>query len=316
MHELPLDRASTVSEKYRRGVIKAIIAALDGYELHEELIAAYIAMPTVPEMSGWSELTFDVPPTPIRVRVGDTIGGGAETGCVLWPAALFLSAWLWSRVGDFDGQHVLELGAGCGLVGLVAAQCSQAASVTLTDFVPQTLENLEYNAAGLRADGVQGIPDVRVRRLDWNEYACSGCSNIDVADVVIAADLVYDHALLPALAATIAGLLREPTASPAASAGGSCGVLNGSQSRRALLASERRSDETWEKLERALRQQHLQWSDRSREGQAAAFCSDCPFFCQRNQVSRISLLELTLQACARDNLSSEGWTQKEDPRES
>ena len=49
-----------------------------------------------------------------------------DVGCVVWDAALVLSKYLESnsfrsRFGDLKGSKVIELGAGTGAVGLVAA---------------------------------------------------------------------------------------------------------------------------------------------------------------------------------------------------
>ena len=56
-------------------------------------------------------------------------------GLFLWPSARVLARYLWSRRSELlAGKTVLELGAGTGLPGLVAAlPGSQATTVILTD---------------------------------------------------------------------------------------------------------------------------------------------------------------------------------------
>ena len=87
-----------------------------------------------------------------------------DVGFVMWPSAVVLSRWIVTNPDRVRNKSVLELGAGCGLTGLVAAlvqqQQSQAitpGSVTLTDFNPVVLENLKHNVAlnGLSADTAQ-----------------------------------------------------------------------------------------------------------------------------------------------------------------
>jgi len=91
-----------------------------------------------------------------------------DTGYVMWPASVILSRYIAknpSLVLDLvDGNHghVLELGAGCGLVGLTVAAmirnldqkkceesknecCPLTSSVIFTDYLPMVLENVQRN---------------------------------------------------------------------------------------------------------------------------------------------------------------------------
>ena len=184
-------------------------------EVHEELLGAYLALlqqkgdDDAP--AGWSTLAFERRgAATVRLRVRDTIGGGAETGCVLWPAALLLAGWLEHRADALAGLRVLELGAGAGLPGLVAARCAAVGSVTLTDVVPATLENLRHNC--------RGAAGVEVRALDWHACAASEAAGEPPVDLVLCADVVYEPTLLPALAATLKAILRRSAAGAAARA--------------------------------------------------------------------------------------------------
>ncbi|KAJ8316921.1 hypothetical protein KUTeg_004825 [Tegillarca granosa] len=48
-----------------------------------------------------------------------------DVGCVVWDAALVLSKYLETKDFSFgkelDGKHMIEIGAGTGIVGIVAA---------------------------------------------------------------------------------------------------------------------------------------------------------------------------------------------------
>lgn len=83
-----------------------------------------------------------------------------------------------------SGKKVLELGAGCGLMGLAAAKClaeqkenqlTTRATLTLTDVFPQTLENLRVNCElnGLGQDPQQqgSAPMVSVQFFDFCKIA-------------------------------------------------------------------------------------------------------------------------------------------------
>ena len=111
---------------------------------------------------------------------------------------------------------VLELGAGCGLSGLVAAIClrkvtSQLVNVILTDFNSLVLDNLRQN---VNLNDVSDICSV----VDLDFYKQSGhakqhwVSAVDVpcgqVDVVIAADIICQPSDASAVANTIHDVLK------------------------------------------------------------------------------------------------------------
>jgi predicted nicotinamide N-methyase len=97
---------------------------------------------------------------PVAVRELEYADGGL--GFRLFPAALWLAAWLAARPAWISGATVLELGAGLGLVGLAAAK--QGAAVTLSDFNPGLLSAL---AAAAKDNGVAAT----VAACDWADEA-------------------------------------------------------------------------------------------------------------------------------------------------
>jgi predicted nicotinamide N-methyase len=80
-------------------------------------------------------------------------------GVALWPAAVALAHELAARAAELDGAALLELGAGTGLPGIVAA--SLGATVTQTDRHELALEVCRRNGA---RNGVQGLA---YRQADW-----------------------------------------------------------------------------------------------------------------------------------------------------
>ncbi len=106
-----------------------------------------------------------------------------KTGLQLWAASLVLSHWLLDLREQICGRAVLELGAGCGLCGIVAAKLSASGPVLLTDLAPPTVANMEHNIA---INSLQA-PAVRAAVLDWREPKTWPPAH----PVVIGADLVY-----------------------------------------------------------------------------------------------------------------------------
>lgn len=105
-------------------------------------------------------------------------------GIVLWPAAIALAHEVASR--DVAGKRVLELGAGTGLPGLVAA--SLGARVVQTDRQQLVLHVCKQNAAR------NGVTSIEHRAADWTAWA-------DAAryDLILGSDILYAGELHPHL---------------------------------------------------------------------------------------------------------------------
>ena len=139
----------------------------------------------------------------------------ALCGGVLWPgarsAAESLVRWLAARPPaekeeeGVGGAHVVEVGAGTGLVSLVAAKLGveQTCSVLATDGSTATLELIEAAAAA------QDLPLLRTAVLDLLDERCELPERVDVA---IAADLLYSEELARGVARTLARMASKGSA--------------------------------------------------------------------------------------------------------
>lgn len=99
-------------------------------------------------------------------------------GVTLWAAAIALAHEVALRAEDFRGKRVLELGAGTGLPGIVAA--SGATKVVQTDryeIVRSVCRrNLELN----------GVENIEQRLVDWTDWRDS-----ERYDCIIGSDILY-----------------------------------------------------------------------------------------------------------------------------
>jgi predicted nicotinamide N-methyase len=102
-------------------------------------------------------------------------------GVLLWESAVVLGDVL-AEAGLVRGGQVLELGAGTGLAGLVAA--GEGARVVQTD---HSFEALALCRRNVVANGVTGLEQ---RVGDWHAW-----SDDAAYDVVIGADILYESAL-------------------------------------------------------------------------------------------------------------------------
>lgn len=112
--------------------------------------------------------------------------GRLPYGVVLWPAALALAHEIATRPDAFRGRRVLELGAGTGLPGLVAA--AYGAQVVQTDRQAGAMAVCRLN--GER----NGAAAIEYRAADWEAWDDNGRY-----DCVIGSDILYGEEFHPHL---------------------------------------------------------------------------------------------------------------------
>ena len=188
-------------------------------------------------------------------QVTDRQSAQKDVGFVMWPSAVVLSRWLVSNPKELHGKTVLELGAGCGLTGLVAAKIiqdfkhlevnelslsvtettateaaaaaaapttttttivpSDSGSVILSDFNETVVKNLKGNI------GLNDLNEIATAEgLDFYQQDPNGkgrlttdgvqrTDDLDLADVILAADVICQPEDAFAAARSIASALRE-----------------------------------------------------------------------------------------------------------
>eukprot|EP00897_Mesotaenium_endlicherianum_P004509 jgi/Mesen1/4086/ME000214S03268 len=126
-----------------------------------------------------------------------------EYGSYTWPSSTVLAHYVWLHRRDFVGKHFLELGAGTGLPGILAAKLG-AASVTLTDRPdhPHILDNLRSACA------LNNV-NCEVLGLSWGVSYSQQCLPVKELDIVLGADVLYDTCEFEGLLATARGLLES-----------------------------------------------------------------------------------------------------------
>lgn len=118
-------------------------------------------------------------------------GSGSEgfvpgTSSVIWPVSMLLCRRLCEQPELVRGKAVVELGAGIGILSMVAAALG-AARVVVTD-MPEALPLLQRNVARCGESARDG--SVSAAALPWGDAACIAAVGSGEFDVVLAADVL------------------------------------------------------------------------------------------------------------------------------
>ncbi len=119
-------------------------------------------------------------------------------GVTLWASAIALAHEVAARAGFFRGVRVLELGAGTGLAGIVAA--SHGARVVQTDRNELAMSVCRRNAA------LNGIETIEQRLVDWTNWEYT-----ERYDLILGSDILYDEEMHPHLRRIFETNLVPPT---------------------------------------------------------------------------------------------------------
>eukprot|EP00557_Chaetoceros_sp_GSL56_P007270 CAMPEP_0176489304 /NCGR_PEP_ID=MMETSP0200_2-20121128/7209_1 /TAXON_ID=947934 /ORGANISM="Chaetoceros sp., Strain GSL56" /LENGTH=524 /DNA_ID=CAMNT_0017886421 /DNA_START=63 /DNA_END=1637 /DNA_ORIENTATION=+ len=140
------------------------------------------------------------------------------TGLGIWSASIVMARWMADKsiLGRFDGKNVLELGAGCGVPGLVVGLYSTAKHVYVTDYNPVTMDNLQYNidmnanrpyTKSPKGSGEgEWVERVKAISIDWNDETTWPQEKMDY---VIGSDLIYQKSIVPLLWKVVKGLIKD-----------------------------------------------------------------------------------------------------------
>ena len=162
--------------------------------------------PPEPSCAAASAAAVDNDARPTIEVLGLTLRSVPVMGEPVWPAALALGGWLRAAAPSAVRPRAIELGAGAGAPGLVAATRGWAASVVLTDgdesLLPLLRDNCSLNPPS------RGTT-VTCRHLDWRggDHA--------IADLrghfthVLAADVLFSHGDIAPLTRACAALLDQ-----------------------------------------------------------------------------------------------------------
>jgi SAM-dependent methyltransferase len=147
----------------------------------------------------------------------------------MWPSAVVLSQWLVTNPSVVRGKRVLEIGAGCGLTGLIAARLQQKydkeqcdsevimpdgpmppQEVILSDFNTVVLQNLQRNVALNNVTEGCSVVGLDFYQQNGTAHRWKDMNGVEreQVDVVLAADMICQPADAVGAANTIHDALR------------------------------------------------------------------------------------------------------------
>ncbi|MFY9253756.1 MAG: methyltransferase domain-containing protein [Fuerstiella sp.] len=138
----------------------------------------YPLTPQTLEIAG-HRLQLDLPSDPDQVLTDSACATNADDPywSILWPTAKRTAECV-LRHNWPPGKSALELGCGCGLVGI--AGLLAGLQVTFSDIVPDAVNLALHNSQK------NGFPDANGQTLDWSK------PTDDRFDVLLASDLLYE----------------------------------------------------------------------------------------------------------------------------
>eukprot|EP00439_Symbiodinium_sp_Y106_P040398 s4546_g4.t4 len=120
-------------------------------------------------------------------------GVHASTGCQLWSSSIVLARELMARPQIVEKRRVLEVGAGCGLLGLAVSRLARQTLITDGDeeVVRNLARNIDLNRSLWSDDSSLG--DVTSRVLRWEELLDDPWPCEDHVEVIVASDIIYGN---------------------------------------------------------------------------------------------------------------------------
>ncbi|KAK8803723.1 hypothetical protein WA158_001417 [Blastocystis sp. Blastoise] len=118
-------------------------------------------------------------------------------GSCVWASGQVMADYIASKSTFFSGKHILELGCGPGLSGIVAAKVGARVYLTDKDNPETLLKTCEMNCI------INNIYEsCSIFSLNWGHFASNMCQ-IPALDWIIGSDIFYDSKLFDDLLCTL-----------------------------------------------------------------------------------------------------------------
>ena len=124
-------------------------------------------------------------PQPLAIRVFPKHN---DVAMRLWEACCFMIEYLTVNSDLVQSKSVMEIGSGCGLLGMIAVMQLEASKFVMTDISAECLDNMRHNVAINSLLLGEKAEHLKIAELDWKEIT----SFPDYLDVICGCDILYD----------------------------------------------------------------------------------------------------------------------------
>jgi predicted nicotinamide N-methyase len=138
--------------------------------------------------------------------------GFVQSGHYVWPAAPAMCEYMEAHFESLPRGNVVELGAGCGLAGLVFAQLDPSSTVIFTDHDPGALKTIQHNVT-MQMNRDQAT--CYTQSLRWGPEGANEIERIEIlqqsgsqqTNLIIGSDVIYAREIVGLLFWTIDRLM-------------------------------------------------------------------------------------------------------------
>ncbi len=145
--------------------------------------------------------SFNIMNNTVLIKEQTLFKANGEEGLHLWESSIALARWCLQNKLIFESKSVVELGSGCGLLGIAIAKYVECKEIVLTDYNDAVLENLKENISL----NIKENKPITIMKLDWT----SECNDNKTYDIVIGSELIYKGGPIKELVKTIKRLLSK-----------------------------------------------------------------------------------------------------------
>lgn len=210
----PLNKKYPIKISYQLNFLKRLLQQLEKHcdEVHDIVYESYCAVQQrvakdTTEKYAYKHYVQPSLDVSITLRESKSFVAEGTTGLCSWQASIALADYLVQNIKLLRGKCVLELGAGTGLCGTIALQCCGVRHMLLTDGSHECIELMKENVlrnfreASEVNDGEYEIKGklLNLCKLEWGSVSDMKWPNGFSADVILAADVVYDDTVFDSL---------------------------------------------------------------------------------------------------------------------
>ena len=143
------------------------------------------------------------PKLSIKIKEQTLFKADGGEGLHLWEASVVLSRYTLKHNQIFENKKIIELGCGCGLLGISILKEIPVEKYTFSDYNTSVLNNLKDN---LKLNGISfDNKKIEIKQDDWKNYEKMAPNEYDI---IIGTELIYKGGAVLELAKVIAKILK------------------------------------------------------------------------------------------------------------